>query len=295
MSRALAVLWFLSCVLASGAGAPAQDDIRYFHPEKFERPTKPDDKGLLQWAEWKGEKCKTCSGTGKAKCTTCVRFADDQPNCPECKRNEAREVVCRACAGAGEMPDPLEKVLCPGCLAASFLLCTVCSGGGRLKIDKAKNWSDCPGCRGDGGFKCTACNGARVVDVAALKPSLKEANAAALAKAITVVDQALKELGAFTPSGGEKARKEVKAMVKTLETASASHPALKRAAKALEDCMGKIYAGAQFQGHEENEARFMALVKFNSEYYLKHQKRMMELAHKRAEANAKLLAEQKGK
>ena len=57
----------------------------------------------------------------------------------------------------------------------------------------------------------------------------------------------------------------------------------------------KIYAGKQFQGAAENEAQTMSLVKDAAEYYLKHQKRMIELAHKRAEANAKVQAEQKGK
>ena len=39
----------------------------------------------------------------------------------------------------------------------------------------------------------------------------------------------------------------------------------------------------------------MKLVKENTTYYLKHQKRMMELCLKRAEANEKLAAGNKGK
>jgi len=50
--------------------------------------------------------------------------------------------------------------------------------------------------------------------------------------------------------------------------------------------MSKIFTGAQFQGHAENEANTMNRLKANAEYYLKHQKRMLELAIARAEANA---------
>jgi DnaJ-class molecular chaperone len=275
--------------------AAAQDGPKYPIPEKIERATKADDKGVLQWEAWAEPKCPNCNGTGKMKCPTCARFADDAKTCPECKRNKEREAVCRTCAGTGKLADPLEKVVCPACLGAAFLLCMVCHGGGQLKVDKAKQWSDCPGCRGEGGFKCVVCNGTRMVEVAAVKPSLKDGTPANLEKALAATDQALKELAAFTPSGGEKARKEVKALCKTLDTAGAVHPSLKRLPKFLEDYMGKIYGGAQFQGHEEHEAQAMGQVQTNCEYYLKHQKRMMELAQKRAEANAKLAADQKGK
>ena len=285
----------VSFVIGSCHLVSAQEGLRYFHPEKYERATKTDDKGLIQWDEHKAEKCPTCSGTGKAKCTTCVRFSEDSTVCPECKRNKDREVVCRACAGTGSMADPLEKALCSGCMGASFLLCMVCHGGGRLRVDKAKQWSDCPGCRGEGGYKCTTCTGSRLVETAAVKPTLKDGTPANLVKAIATTDQALKELTIFNPAGGDKARKEAKSLAKTLDTAGAVHPSLKRLAKLLDDYMGKTYAGAQFQGHEEHEAQAMNLVKGNAEYYLKHQKRMLELAHKRAEANAKVMAEQKGK
>lgn len=287
-------LWFalLWCLVPAARG---QEGLKYFHPEKYERATKTDDKGLIQWDAHKAEKCPTCAGTGKAKCTTCERFDDDATNCPECKRTKEREVVCRACAGTGSMPDPLDKVLCSGCMGASFLLCVICAGGGRLKIDKAKNWSDCPGCRGAGAFKCGVCNGTRLVEAAALKPSLREAGTAALAKALAAADQGLKDLATFAPVGGDKARKEVKALAKIFETAGAFFPSLKRAPKVLEDYMGKTYSGSNFQGHEEHEAQAMNMVKGSAEYFLKHQKRMLDLAHKRAEANEKLLASQKGK
>ncbi|HEX6810487.1 MAG TPA: hypothetical protein VF384_02585 [Planctomycetota bacterium] len=286
------------CLLLLIGGAPcAQEevDIKFVHPEKFERATKTDDKGMVLWAEHAKQECPTCSGTCKTKCSTCARFSEDATNCIECKRSKEREVPCRACAGTGSFPDPLEKVHCPGCRAAGFLLCMLCGGGGRLRIDKAKQWSACPGCRGDGGFKCTVCNGDRLVACIALKPSLKDANAATLTKALEATDKMMKELDAFTPAGGDKVRKEVKAMVKIYEIAQKEHPAIKNTIKALEEFMNKTYAGTQFQGHEENEASAMKLVKESTSYYLKHQKRMMELCLKRAEANEKLAADSKPK
>jgi hypothetical protein len=172
----------------------------------------------------------------------------------------------------------------------------VCGGGGRLRIDKAKQFSACPACRGEGGFKCGGCSGNRLVEVASLKPSLKEANAATLGKALTPTEQALKDLDAFTATGGEVVvRKEVKALVKILEGAQAVHPAVKRMIKAFEDYMSKTYAGSNFQGEEEMYSNAMKLVKENTVAYLKHQKRMMELCLKRAEANEKLAGATKGK
>jgi hypothetical protein len=294
---ALSIRCLVLCLtLFLGTAVRAQVEIKYFHPEKFERATKADDKGMEQWAEHAKVECPTCSGTGKTKCSTCDGFSEDATFCIECKRTKEREVPCRACGGTGSFPDPLEKVLCPGCRGAGFLVCMFCGGGGRLKIDKDKQWSACPGCRGEGGFKCASCNGSRLVEVAGLKPSLKEANAATLGKAMTPTEQALKDLDAFAPTGGEVAvRKEVKQLVKILEGVQAIHPAIKRLIKPFEDYMSKTYGGQQFQGHEEKYANAMKLVKDNTAFYLKHQKRMMELCLKRAEANEKLAGANKSK
>lgn len=291
----LLLLFLAWLLLLCGAALPSQDGPRFLIPERIERATKADDKGILQWEAWTPPKCPSCSGTGKAKCITCARFGDDAPTCPECKRNKDREVPCRPCAGTGTLPDPLLKVTCAGCQGASFLICVVCGGGGRLRIGGDKNWSDCPACRGGGGFKCPGCDGARQVDVAGPRPSLREATAANVAKALAVTEAALKELAAFQPAGGQKGRKEAKALAKIFDTAGTVHPVLKRLAKGVEDYFSKVEAGAQFQGHEEHQVGALMLVRGNAEYYLKHHKRMMELAHKRAEANEKLLAGQKGK
>ena len=290
---ALARLLSVLAVLCLPGFVFAQNKV--LNPERLERATTTDEKGLTQWAEWKAEKCPNCSGTGKTKCATCERFQDDAPNCVECGRNKDRTTTCRMCAGSGTLPDPLEKVGCPGCLGASFFECTICGGGGRIKIGGDKKFGDCVGCRGTGGWKCGVCNGARLVEPAALKPSMKDASTKDLQKAMAATEQALKELTVISPAGGDKARKDVKAMVKAFEAAQAYHPAMKRLGKPFEDYMGKIYAGKQFQGAAENEANTMAMVKNSAEYYLKHQKRMLELAQKRAEANEKLAAEQKAK
>ena len=291
MAKLPLVSLFVALLFAVAAAA----QNRVLIPEKIDRATVAGDDGTQQWAEWKAIRCPNCEGKKKIKCGTCERFSEDATTCIECKRNEKKETDCRLCAGAGELPDPLEKVSCPGCRGAGFLLCTICSGGGRLRIGDDKKFGDCVGCRGAGGWKCGACNGSRLVETVALKPSLKEAAGKDLAKAAAVTDAAIKELAAITPAGGDKARKEVKALVKAFDTAGALHPALKRLGKPFEDYMGKIYAGKQFQGAAENEAQTIAMVKDAAEYYLKHQKRMLELAQKRAEANAKAAAEQKGK
>jgi hypothetical protein len=289
---------FVRLILVAGAVAAlgtAQDGIRYVAPDKFERATKTDEANMIQWADHVQTKCTTCQGNGKTKCTTCDRFPDEAKVCPECKRVADRLVPCRACAGTGFWPDPLEKVTCCACFGAGFQLCVVCSGGGSIKVQgSGDKWLDCPGCRGSGGFKCGVCDGKRLVEVAALKPSLRDANAATLQKAIASTDTILQGLGAFTPTG-RNSRKEVKEINRLLTMGQALFPPIKRTPKVLEDYMGKTYGGSNFVGHEEGEAHAMQSVKGSAEYYLKHQKRMMELALKRAEANEKLAAENKPK
>jgi hypothetical protein len=292
MSRVSRILRFGLVALIVGELAFAQ--FGQGNADKFERVTKVDGKGMVQWAEHVPAKCPSCTGTGKTKCTTCADFEDPSSICPDCKRTKDQQAVCRACAGAGSVPDPLEKALCPTCLGAAFLLCTLCNGAGKIKVDDDKKWSDCPGCRGQGGFKCGTCNGDRLVALAALKPSLRDADAASLADAIAATEQSLKTLGAFVPAPANT-RKSAKALAKALESAHRFHPALKRAPKVVEDYMGKIFMGEDFTDHETDEVAAMDLVKGNAVHYLTHQERMLELAHDRAKTNARLAAEGKGK
>ena len=289
VSRLLCVVF--ACFAAAALSA---QDRHYVHPEKFERATKADDAGLQQWAEMQEVKCPTCSGTGKLKCMKFARFFDDAPTCSECKRNKERMAVCRACAGLGHFADPLEKALCPACQGMGFLECGLCSGGGRIKGD-GDRWSTCPACRGDGGWKCGGCNGERLVEVAQLKPSLKDANEAALTKALATTNEALAALQKFTPADFPNSRKAVKDLQKQLKIAQGIYPPLKGTSKALEDAMNKTYGGTQYQNQGEREGAILGTVKNSAEFYLKHQKHMMELCQKRLEANAKVEAENKGK
>ncbi|MCK5944175.1 MAG: hypothetical protein KAI24_19470, partial [Planctomycetes bacterium] len=120
-----------------------------------------------------------------------------------------------------------------------------------------------------------------------LKPSLREAPLDKLQKAQEALEESMKRFAAFEPKGGTKARNEVKELGKAYDALKKFHPAFKGMAKATKNYMSKILGGAQFQGHEQNEANAMNLLKSNAEYYLKHQKRMLELAIQRAEANEK--------
>jgi hypothetical protein len=291
MPSLIRFLVLFALLLGVAAAAPQ----KFLIPERTERATVADDKGVQQWAPWKGEKCTNCNGAGKHKCFQCEKLIEELKFCIDCKRTPERMVTCRVCNGTGTLLDPLEKAPCPGCRGASFLLCTVCVGSGQGKTKDDKNFFDCVGCRGTGGWKCGSCNGARFVEPAALKPSFKDANQKDLQKAVAATDAALKDLGGIALKGGDAARKEVKALVKIFDAAGAVHPSLKRLGKPFEDYMGKIYAGRVYQGFEEKEAETMGMVKEHAEYYLKHQKRMLELLQKRAEANAKVGGEQKGK
>jgi len=281
-------IWSVFALLLLAAVGSAQQKVLI--PEKIERPTVVDDKGVAQWAEHKADQCPACVGKGKVKCTTCERYPDEITQCLDCKRADPREAACRMCAGEGTLPDPLEKASCPGCSGASFLLCTVCGGAGGMFVGGAKQRSKCPACGGDGGWKCGACDGKRLVEGAALKPSLKEAKDKDLAKAIAATDSAIEQLSKFEPSGGQKARKDMKALVKILESVQSTYPPIKRAVKPLDDFMSKMYAGSQFQGSEENEAATMKNMAERVSYYLKIEKRMLELAQKRNEANAQSAA-----
>jgi len=281
-------------VLLFAATAVSAQELQFVHPEKFERATKTDAAGLVQWDTHQKGECPTCKGKGKMKCITCARLKDEVKTCAECGRNPERETVCRACGGLGHFADPLEKALCPGCQGAGFLECQQCNGALIGSLNEKGKTSDCPVCRAKV-LKCTVCDGKRLVEVAALKPSLKDANAATLKQAIATTTQVLAALGTFAPKGGDGTRKETKELGKHLVLGEKVFPPLKREVKALDDYMSKMGGLSAYQGSEEREARALATIKNSTEFYLKHQKRMMELCLKRAEANEKLAAENKPK
>jgi len=268
------------------APLPAQKDgkIQYLEPDKVERATAPDDKGQQQWSDWKPENCPNCNGNKTVDCPHCAHFADNK-KCPEC--NMTKKAPCRACAGLGTVADPLDKMLCPECLGAGQFQCATCEGRGISKVNgSGDKIFDCVACRGEGGYKCAICNGTRLVEAAAIKPSLRAAtNAAVLTKAKEQVDAALKQLATFEPDG-KNSRKDVKEFTKVLAPLAPLLPPIKREQKAVEDVMGKIYAGSVYEGHEEKEANALKMWRAHTEYYLKLNRRMLELSIKRAEQNA---------
>jgi hypothetical protein len=285
-----AVLLALLAVVVSGllpAQKKAKAEIVFLDPDKIERPTKEDAQGVLQWVEWKKDPCPSCKGQKTTPCLLCERI-DDNKHCTEC--GGKRVATCRTCGGAGSIPDPLDKASCPGCHGAGFFICMICGGGGYLKVEGSGDHPlACPGCRGECGYKCTVCGGARLVETAALKPSLKEAPLAALQKAKEQVDGVLKAVTAFAPT--KDPRKDSKTFGKLLTPAGSVLPTLQKSGKLCEDVMGKTLAGVQFVGHVDHETNALKLMQDNHTYYLKCVMRMLDLAIARAEKNEKAAAE----
>ena len=83
-------------------------------------------------------------------------------------------------------------------------------------------------------------------------------------------------------------RQELRQLLKALETAHQLHPAVKRSTKRAEDYIDRISKGTDIEEHEARQANALNLLRHNAEYYLRRQKRMLELALARARANAKL-------
>lgn len=235
--------------------------------------------------------CETCKGSGKTGCSACERI-DDNKGCVDCQGS--RQTACRVCGGKGQYADPLEKIVCPSCMGGGQLVCVMCGGGGVIKTQGGgKQGETCMVCRGDKAFKCPTCGGARLIEAPALKPSLKEAPAPALHKAHDQIEEALKALAAFDP--GKDARKAGKNLAKLIDPLGNLSPSLRKSGKGLEDMLGKVAAGAQFQGQGEREGHILDSFRRGHEYYLKSARRMLELCIARAEANDKTLAEKKEK
>jgi hypothetical protein len=281
------LLWLTLAALIASPLLGQKDGPKFMLPipDKYDRPTKDDANGVAQWVDFKAEPCVNCKGSKVMDCLHCARL-DDSKKCIECQGK--KKATCRACGGLGTYPDPLEKVLCPGCLGAAFFPCTTCGGRGGSKVEgSGDKVMACPSCKGDGGFKCAVCGGARLVESVQLKPGLKDnTNLAMLQKARDQVDAALKDLAGFEPDG-KNTRKDVKDIQKRVGSAPTAMTPLKKWPKALDDVMGKIYGGSGYMGHEEREAETLKLWKSNTEYYLKHQKRILEICIARAEHNQK--------
>jgi hypothetical protein len=276
----------LSALLLAAPAALAQKDKQPFLvpiPERLERATVDDADGLKQWAEHAAERCINCKGLKTMPCLHCERFNEGVcEDCPEC-HNE-KKAVCRICAGTGEMPDILEKAPCPTCFGAAITRCFSCGGVGRYKIEGGGDrFTKCGSCSGVGAYPCGTCKGARFVETPKLKPSMKEAGSKDLLKAIELIEQLMVGVEGFTSAG--QARDDIKALAKVLKPAARTFPALRSADQHFESVTKDQTKGSMFKSYEESVVASAEAAKQSLAYYLKHQKRVLELCLARAEHN----------
>jgi hypothetical protein len=288
MMRVLAFLRLLGLVVLAGASLRAQKpekyEAKYVDPAKMERATKADDHGVLQWSTEPMPECPVCKGTKETPCPTC-NGNKEVAKCFECGGDN--KAPCRACCGVGHLPDLLKQAHCAGCMGVGMHVCVLCQGGGWVKLEGGGGRKqDCNICRGAGGETCPLCNGTRFCEPAKLKPSLGEAPADALKKAKADVEAALKALDAFTVTG-KNTRKELKEYAKVTGAAQAVLPPFKKIQKALDDTMARVDRASQFKDYEQMQTAAVASWKRANEYYLKQQKRILDLCIARAEQNAK--------
>ena len=151
---------------------------------------------------------------------------------------------------------------------------------------------DCSACRGDGAYPCEVCKGARLVPVAKLKPSVAQAPLKTLRKARKQIEETLKLLGEFKPTG-ENSRKEVKQFKSIVAPAIKSWPELKKSQRMLEKVMKKLAGADVWRGNDEKRA--LAVVRYAAftRVYLVHQQQLLDLCIERAEFNAEVLAQKK--
>lgn len=260
-------------------------------PEKIERPTKTDADGRLQFEAHKADRCVNCKGRQVMTCLHCERFdKGDTESCPECKNTT--EATCRICAGTGQMPDVLQRAPCPTCFGAALTRCFVCNGRGRFPVaGGGGRLQKCDCCDGVGAFKCTTCDGKRYVELPSLKPNAADAKAADLKKAIANAEELAAALDKWTTT--QDGRKDAKAFDKIVGLAK-FFPALKKTGKHFDDAAKKQSKGAVWKHYGETVGAQLETTKQALDYYLKHQKRILELCLARAEHNEAKAAEAKG-
>lgn len=281
----------LAVVLGNVAAAQKKSEFLVPIPEKLERATKADAQGLLQFVEHKAERCPNCKGRQVMVCLHCERFDEgDCDLCPECKNS--KEATCRICAGTGETVDILQRAPCPTCFGAGLTTCFVCGGRGKFPVQGGGDRKQkCGCCDGVGGYPCATCGGKRFVDLPALKPSVVEAKAADVKKAIDAIDAVAAELEKFASSGD--GRKDGKALVKVTSAGGRYLPVLKRVHKHFEDAAKKQAKGAVWTHYKDSVTSDAASMKQALTYYLAHQKRVLQLCLARAEHNEQVLAGKK--
>jgi tetratricopeptide (TPR) repeat protein len=96
---------------------------------------KLDDKGLLQWTEFRATPCTHCKATGQTPCTFCADARDTK--CSVCA--DTRTAVCVACRGTRKSLDPFLSRRCSFCgghgrrgSQKSTVECELCAGKGHL-------------------------------------------------------------------------------------------------------------------------------------------------------------------
>lgn len=269
----------------SAVAAPAQKKSEFLLPvpEKLERATTPDAEGRLQFVAHKPERCPNCKGRQVMTCLHCERFDEgDCDRCPECKNT--KEATCRVCAGSGETQDILERAPCPTCFGAALTRCFVCGGRGKFPVAGGGDRKQkCGCCDGVGAYPCSTCDGKRFVELPALKPSITEAKAADLEKAIAAIDAVAAELEKFAST--RDGRKDAKAFAKVTAAGGKYLPVLKRAQKDFEETAKKQAKGAVWTQYGDMVAAQAESAKQTLGYYLAHQKRVLELCLARMKAN----------
>lgn len=285
MTSILRTLLASAVVLLTAGAAPAQEKIQLLVPipEKLERATEQGEDGKLVWAKYEPERCVNCKGQKTTGCLHCERFDPGAcEECPECENT--KKATCRICAGTGVMPDILEKAPCPTCSGAAVTRCFVCGGRGQFPVEGGGDKPQkCNCCDGKGAYECETCDGERFVDTPKLKPSVAEADLDDLEKALAALEKVSEDLAAFESSGD--GRKDIKAFAKLVKPGQRYFPALRGVAKHFEVSSKSQAKGAVWKGYEARVAENSGTLKHALAYYLKHQKRLLELCIARARHN----------
>lgn len=277
------------------AALPAQKTAEFLVPiaAKLERPTQTDAEGLLQFAPHQKERCVNCKGRQVMTCLHCARFdPGDCESCPECKNTT--EATCRICAGTGEMPDILQRAPCPTCFGAALTPCFVCGGKGKFPVAGGGDRKQkCGCCDGKGAYPCSTCDGKRHVDLPVRKPTVTEAKAADLEKAIAALGAVAKELEEFASTGD--GRKDAKAFAKVAAAGGRHLPAMKAVQKHFDEVSKRQAKGAVWTHYADAVKSQADSCKQALAYYLEHQQRVLQLCLARAVHNEEVLAAKKKK
>ncbi|MEZ5965039.1 MAG: hypothetical protein R3F56_14490 [Planctomycetota bacterium] len=287
--RLLSVLFV--ALLGSLASGQKKAEFLVPIPEKLERATEPDEQGLLQFVAHKAERCPNCKGRQVMPCLHCDRFEEgDCDSCPECKNT--KEATCRICAGTGETVDILQRAPCPTCFGAAVTNCFVCGGRGKFPVQGGGSRKQkCGCCGGAGAYPCTTCSGKRYVDLPALKPSASDAKTSDLEKALEAIDAVAAELDKFLSTGD--GRKDAKALATVTAAGGKVLPVMRRVQKHFEDTAKKQAKGSVWTHYADSVKADVAGLRQALSYYLKHQKRVLELCLARARHNEEALAGKK--